>query len=78
MVNRVRNVRNGKKDVRCPRVLDRDVLPHPYKVPDGSLYLLGDNPPLANDSRIWGALPREEIISRRVAELTGAEHDLSF
>ncbi len=45
-------------------VPDSEVVPHPYTVPDGCYYLLGDNPDAANDSRVWGALPKSEILSR--------------
>ncbi len=43
---------------------DGEVVPHPYTVPDGCYYVLGDNPDAANDSRIWGALADAEILSR--------------
>ena len=45
-------------------VADRKAVPHPYTVPDGCYYLLGDNPDAASDSRLWGALPEAEILSR--------------
>ena len=45
-------------------VPDGEVVPHPYTVPDGCYYLLGDNPDAATDSRMWGALPEAEILSR--------------
>jgi signal peptidase I len=35
-----------------------------YQVPDGSLYVLGDNSGYSNDSRFWGALPRDRIIGK--------------
>lgn len=37
---------------------------HPYTVPDGHYYLLGDNPDEAKDSRIFGAFPMAEISGR--------------
>jgi len=45
-------------------VADRKAVPHPYTVPNGCYYLLGDNPDAASDSRLWGALPEAEILSR--------------
>lgn len=39
---------------------------HPYTIPDGHYYLLGDNPDEAKDSRILGAF-READISGRVS-----------
>jgi signal peptidase I len=45
-------------------VPDGELVPHPYTVPDGCYYLLGDNPDKANDSRLWGGLPAAEIVGR--------------
>lgn len=44
------------------RPLPGTPIPHPYTVPPGCYYLLGDNPDEADDSRAWGALPEAEII----------------
>lgn len=37
---------------------------HPYTVPDGHYYLLGDNPDEAKDSRLLGAFPMADIRGR--------------
>ena len=37
------------------------MLPHPFKIPTDSYYLLGDNATNSNDSRYWGAVPRADI-----------------
>jgi signal peptidase I len=37
---------------------------HPYTIPDGHYYLLGDNPEEAKDSRILGAYPKADIRGR--------------
>jgi signal peptidase I len=43
---------------------DAELVPHPYTVPDGCYYVLGDNPDKAKDSRLWGGLPEAEIVGR--------------
>ncbi len=45
-------------------VADGQTRPHPYTVPEGHYYLLGDNPAEANDSRMLGAFPEAEIRGR--------------
>ena len=37
---------------------------HPFKVPESSYYVLGDNPAKASDSRHWGAVGREAILGK--------------
>ncbi len=37
---------------------------HPYTIPDGHYYLLGDNPDEAKDSRLLGAFPKADIRGR--------------
>jgi signal peptidase I len=34
----------------------------PYTVPEGTLFMLGDNLASSADSRIWGPLPRDNIV----------------
>ena len=34
------------------------------KVPDGQVYVMGDNRPASNDSRAWGPIPISSIIGR--------------
>lgn len=36
----------------------------PYVVPPECFFLLGDNSTNANDSRMWGAVPRSNILGR--------------
>lgn len=37
---------------------------YPFTVPDGQYFVLGDNPDHANDSRLWGSLPRDSILGK--------------
>ena len=39
---------------------------HPFTVPADSYYVLGDNSESAVDSRLWGALPRKNILGKVV------------
>lgn len=43
---------------------DLEFAEHPYTIPDGHYYLLGDNPAEAQDSRIAGAFPEADIRGR--------------
>lgn len=43
---------------------DVEFAEHPYTIPDGHYYLLGDNPDEAQDSRVVGAFPEADIRGR--------------
>ena len=43
---------------------NRSRIPSPYVVPNRCYFVLGDCSTNANDSRIWGAVPRRNILGR--------------
>lgn len=44
-------------------------LQHPYTVPPGEYYLMGDNRPFSCDSRYWGPIPRSLVVGKVVARV---------
>jgi signal peptidase I len=47
----------------------REVAEHPYLIPENEYYLIGDNVNDAIDSRIWGSIPKENIIGKVTSTL---------
>lgn len=53
------------RDIRYSALQSDSVtIDHPYTVPPSSYYVVGDNAAKANDSRVWGAVPSEDILGK--------------
>jgi signal peptidase I len=60
-------IRNGKPEtVNGPRACDGEAcfFPKPITVPEGHLFVLGDNRGASDDSRFWGPVPEDWVIGR--------------
>lgn len=74
-------VRNSKVYING-RLLREDYLPSglsyanygPIKVPKGSFFVMGDNRPDSDDSRVWGCLPDRYLIGKAVLIFWPLEH----
>lgn len=40
-----------------------------YEVSEGNYFVMGDNRPESSDSRVWGLMPRENLIGRAIVRL---------
>lgn len=40
-----------------------------YTLKDGEYFVMGDNRPASSDSRVWGGLPKEDIVGRAFVRL---------
>jgi signal peptidase I len=65
--------RHAAREWQLPRLVDgvtrEDYLPDlrnfgPIVVPDGHLFLMGDNRDASHDGRAWGFLPRENVLGK--------------
>ena len=62
-----RIVRNGRPETaNAPRPceVDQCQFPEPITIPDGHLFMLGDNRGASDDSRFWGPVPEDWVVGR--------------
>lgn len=50
----------------------------PFKVPEGSLWAMGDNRDNSKDSRYWGPLPREKLMGKALFVWLSCEQTLPY
>ncbi|MHB1986503.1 MAG: signal peptidase I [Acidimicrobiales bacterium] len=57
---------NGRKlpEPYLPKGLTLGAAIPPQKVPPGKYFVMGDNRPVSCDSRVWGLVPRSDIVGR--------------
>jgi signal peptidase I len=50
------------KQARDPRLVTETGTPYTIIVPQGSYFMMGDNPGRSEDSRVWGPVPNDAIV----------------
>jgi signal peptidase I len=65
-------IRNGKPTeepfvARCDPSVSACDFPNAITIPQGSVYLLGDNRGNSDDSRFWGPIPEDWVVGRAMA-----------
>lgn len=69
---------NGNKQYRVQFSTGLDQATHQIKVPEGHLFMMGDNRNHSFDSRFWGALPIERIMGKLTMIWISCEESESY
>ncbi len=69
---------NGVKQYLVQFTADLEQSSHEIKVPEGHLFMMGDNRNYSYDSRFWGALPIERIMGKLTMVWISCEESESY
>ncbi len=69
---------NGVKQYMVQFTADLEQTTHEIKVPEGHLFMMGDNRNYSYDSRFWGALPIERIMGKLTMVWISCEESESY